>query len=719
MTLQDIMQRKNLKYLLPIVGVAIALFSFRYLGPQEDKEAVIFSLVRDALTNVHLQPKEMNDALSAEIFDQYLEDIDFNKLFLTQGEVAELAVYKTLLDDAFFANNTAFFDLSYSKIIAGITRSKTIYTELLEAPFDYTLDEEIWNNPEKQDFAKNEAALKEQWRKHLKWRIINRIYEKDRAQKEDAETDGEVVLKSFEELEKDAREKELELQNDWYDDLTDLTRIEWFGIYMNTYCEAYDPHTSYLAPRQNENFELSMTGQFEGIGAQLAKEGDYITIERIIAGSACWRQGDLEVGDKILSVAQGDGEPLDVVGWKVTDAIEYIRGKKGTEVRLTVKKKDGSRQIIPIIRDVVELESTFARSAVLDGSIYEKVDKEWKVKVDTKEKVGYIRLPKFYVDFYKESNRNAAEDVKAEIEKLKAQGVEGIILDLRSNGGGSLQAATEIAGLFTERGPQVQVKSFQNGTRSKGNRDGKIYWDGPLVVLVNQHSASASEIVSAALQDRGRALIVGPSKSTFGKGTVQNMFDLDRAVSGPLNELKPLGAIKITTEKFYRISGGTTQLMGVVPDVILPGAYDKIEVGEKEYPNALPVDYIEPTQYAPETKWGNAFDAAKKESADRVAKSEGFAAYGPYAEWIKTNDEDRMVPLNFEAYTALQDEIKEKTKDFKKLGRMQDSLGVAALPDQLLMFESDSAQADIYQKWFKGLSKDLILAESLQIIDGL
>ena len=719
MTLQDIMQRKNLKYLVPIVGMAIALFSFRYLGPQEDKEAVIFSLVRDALTNVHLQPKEMNDALSAEIFDQYLEDIDFNKLFLTQGEVAELAAYKTLLDDAFFANNTAFFDLSYTKIIAGITRSKTIYTELLEAPFDYTRDEEIWSNPEKQDFAKNETDLKEQWRKHLKWRIINRIYEKDRAQKEDAETDDEVVLKTFEELEKEAREKELELQNEWYDDLTDLTRIEWFGIYMNTYCEAYDPHTSYLAPRQNENFELSMTGQFEGIGAQLAKEGDYITIERIIAGSACWRQGDLEVGDKILSVAQGDGEPLDVVGWKVTDAIEYIRGKKGTEVRLTVKKKDGSRQIIPIIRDVVELESTFARSAVLDGSIYEKADKEWKVKVDTKEKIGYIRLPKFYVDFYKESNRNAAEDVKAEIEKLKAQGVEGIILDLRSNGGGSLQAATEIAGLFTERGPQVQVKSFQNGTRSKGNRDGKIYWDGPLVVLVNQHSASASEIVSAALQDRGRALIVGPSKSTFGKGTVQNMFDLDRAVSGPLNELKPLGAIKITTEKFYRISGGTTQLMGVVPDVILPGAYDKIEVGEKEYPNALPVDYIEPTQYVPETKWGKAFDTAKKESADRVAKNEGFAAFGPYAEWIKTNDEDRMVPLNFEAYTALQDEIKEKTKDFKKLGRMQDSLGIAALPDQLLMFESDSAQADIYQKWFKGLSKDLILAESLQIIDGL
>ncbi|MEY2964013.1 MAG: hypothetical protein RL754_1274 [Bacteroidota bacterium] len=719
MTLQDIMQRKNIKYLIPIVGIAAVLLSFRYFGPQEDKEAVIFSLIRDALTNVHLQPREMDDALSMEVFNSYLEALDYNKLFLTQGEVDQLSTYETLLDDAFKATNTAFFEMSYGMIIAGIDRSKGIYTKLLASPMDFDKDETVWNTPEREGFARDEAALVDQWRKHLKWRLINRIYEKDRAQQEDAETDPTVELKDFATLEKEAREKELELQNDWYDDLKDLTRTEWFGIYMNAYCETYDPHTSYLAPRQNENFEVSMTGQFEGIGAALKKEGDYITIDRIIAGSACWRQGDLEAGDKILAVAQGAEEPVDVVGWKVHEAIDLIRGEKGSEVRLTVKKKDGSRQIIPIIRDVVELESTFARSAVLDGSLYRDKDGAWSEQWDIDEKVGYIRLPKFYVNFYKESNRNAAEDVKNEILKLKEEGVEGIILDLRGNGGGSLAAATEIAGLFTERGPQVQVKSFQNGTRSKSNKDAKVYWDGPLVVLVNHGSASASEIVSAALQDRKRALIVGAATSTFGKGTVQNMFELDRAVSGPLNELKPLGAVKITTEKFYRINGGTTQLQGVVPDVILPGPYDKIAYGEKEYPNALPVDYIDRATYNEDASWVHNFSTAIANSKKRVSGNDNFGLYEDYANWIAQSEKDTQIPLNYAKYTALQDDIKENTKRFKEIGRMTDSLGIQALPHHLNLFETDSAQADIYQKWFKGLSKDLILSESVQIMMDL
>ena len=350
-----LMQRKNLKYLLPLLGVALIIFGFNKYGTEEDKEAVIFALVRDALTNVHLQPKEMNDELSAEIFDTYIEAIDYNKLFLTKTEVDELAKDRNNLDQAFYTTNTAFFDKSYGLIIQGIDRSKEIYTRLLAAPFDYTEDESIYSDAEERPFASDVEALENSWKQHLKWRILNRIYEKDNAQKEDAETDEEVELKDFATLEKEAREKELELQEEWYDDLMDVSRIEWFGIYMNAYCETFDPHTSYLAPQQNENFELSMTGQFEGIGAQLKQEGDYIGIERIIAGSACWRQGDLEVGDRIIAVAQGSEEPVDVIGYKVREAIKLIRGKKGSEVRLTVKKKDGSRQIIPIIRDVVEI----------------------------------------------------------------------------------------------------------------------------------------------------------------------------------------------------------------------------------------------------------------------------------------------------------------------------------------------------------------------------
>jgi len=708
-----------LKYLLPILGGALLIVGFKWLGPQEEKEAVIFALVRDALTNVHLQPKEMNDELSAEVFDAYIESLDYNKLFFTQGEVNELATSRTLLDDAFFATNTQFFEASYTKVLAGIKRSRNIYTELLQSPLNYDANERILNNPENRDFAKDENALHTNWEQHLKWRIINRIYEKDRAQKEDAETDPTIELKSFEELEVVAREKELELQEEWYDDMMDVTRLEWFGMYMNAYCEAYDPHTSYLAPQQNENFELSMTGQFEGIGAQLKKVGDYITIERIIAGSACWKQGDLEAGDKIVAVAQGDGEPVDVIGYKIREAIKLIRGKKGSEVRLTVKKKDGSRAVIPIIRDVVELESTFARSAVLEGATYEKKDGSFVQTSNSGHKVGYIKLPKFYVNFYKDANRNAAEDVKKELIRLKEEGVEGIVLDLRNNGGGSLPAAIEIAGLFTEKGPQVQVKNFQSGTRAKNNKDPQIYWDGPLVVLINNYSASASEIVSAALQDRGRALIVGPSKSTFGKGTVQNMFDLDRAVNGKLNELKPLGAIKITTEKFYRISGGTTQLQGVVPDVALPGPYDQIEIGEKEYENALSIDYVERANYNEEASRKKGYEKVIKRSIKRTAEAPAFDKYKEYAAFIAEGDKDQYIPLNYEAFSAYQDSLRTISEAYKNLGKATDSMAVAPLPYQLSMFETDSVQKDIYRKWFTNLSKDIILRESTNILNDM
>jgi carboxyl-terminal processing protease len=713
------MQRKNLKYLLPILGGALLFVGFNWFGPQQEKEAVIFALVRDALTNVHLQPKEMNDELSAEVFDAYIESLDYNKLFFTQGEVDDLATSRMLLDEAFFATNTQFFEASYTKVLAGIKRSRSIYTELLEQPLEYTTSERIVNNPDARTFATDEAALRKSWEQHLKWRIINRIYEKDRAQKEDAETDETVELKSFETLEVAAREKELELQEDWYSDMMDVSRLEWFGMYMNAYCEAYDPHTSYLAPQQNENFEMSMTGQFEGIGAQLKKIGDYITIERIIAGSACWRQGDLEAGDKIIAVAQGEAEPVDVIGYKIRDAIKLIRGEKGSEVRLTVKKKDGSRAVIPIIRDVVELESTFARSAVLEGATYEKKDGSFVQTSNSGVKTGYIKLPKFYVNFYKDANRNAAEDVKKELIRLKEQGVEGIVLDLRNNGGGSLPAAIEIAGLFTEKGPQVQVKNFQSGTRAKNNKDGKIYWDGPLVVLINNYSASASEIVSAALQDRGRALIVGPSKSTFGKGTVQNMFDLDRAVNGNLNELKPLGAIKITTEKFYRISGGTTQLQGVVPDVALPGPYDQIEIGEKEYENALAIDYVERANYLKENHRQGRHEKAVKRALKRTENAPEFNRYKAYADFIAGGDEDRLIPLSYTEFAAFQDSLRTISDQYKNLGKAKDSMAVAALPYQLEMFATDSVQQDIYQKWFKGLSKDVILRESTYIIQDM
>src|SRR5690606_6991244 len=402
------------------------------------------------------------------------------------------------------------------------------FEEILAEPFDFTIDESFETDDEKLEYAKDEAELKDRWRLYLKQRVLGRIEENMHDQEKAlAENDTTVEQKTFAELEEKAREKELELHEDWFTNLEDLERIDWVGVYMNSITNIYDPHTQYFAPERKEDFEISMTGQLEGIGAQLQQKGDYITVSKVITGSACWKQGDLEEGDKIIKVAQeGDKEDqaVDLVGMSVRKAVKYIRGPKGTTVILTVEKLDGSKMVIPIVRDVVELEATFAKSAVLG---------------EGEDKIGYIRLPKFYVDFYGDANHNCAEDVEAEIEKLKKDNVKGIVLDLRNNGGGTLQGVIDIVGLFIEEGPVVQVKAPGVAPKVLKDRNKGVAWDGPLVVMVNQFSASASEIFAAAIQDYNRGIIIG-SKSTFGKGTVQNILDMDRAVNFTYDDVKPL-----------------------------------------------------------------------------------------------------------------------------------------------------------------------------------
>jgi carboxyl-terminal processing protease len=697
------MTKRALFALLALVVGAAIFFGFRYADRPKQKDQVIISLVQDALSNFHFQPKTLNDDLSEDVMNEFLENLDGNRLFLTTNEVSQIEQYKHQLDDQFKSGSSECFDLSYDLLQKGIDRADKIYQDILAEPFNYTKKESTWNNPEKLAYAKNEKELNTYWRKYLKWRVANRIYYKQKNYESDVEKGEEKEPWDFSAAEADAREKEAETVGEWFENLRDIKRIEWLGIYINSLTKVFDPHTDYLPPRQQEDFEVNMTGQFEGIGAQLRQDGDYIVIERIITGSASWRQGELAPGDKILAVGQGDDEPVDVVGWRVTKAVEIIRGKKGTEVRLTVKKKDGTRTVIPIVRDVVELEATFARSAVLGEE----------------KKVGYIRLPKFYVDFYKSSNHNCALDVRSEILRLKEENVEGLIFDLRGNGGGSLEAAIQIVGLFIERGPVVQVKNYSSGTKIKRNKDARVYWDGPLVVMVNDYSASASEIFAAAIQDYGRGIIIG-SASTFGKGTVQNMLNLDDAIrNGGMSELAPIGALKITTDKFYRINGGTTQLMGVHADIVLPDAYEFIKVGEKEYDYALPVDDIPAADFDPWKTNQVIFDKAIMASQERINANERMQKNKEYARWLKLQEEDRMIPLNYEAFKEMQDETEETAKQYKNLNRSEDSIAVWSLPHQDELFTTDTVQKVDYQKWFKGLSRDLQLQEAVMVVNDL
>jgi len=695
------------KYLL--LGVMLALALGFYLPNKEagKKDKVALNLIYSVLNTSHFAPKEMNDEFSSKVFDHFIETLDYNKRFLLQEDLKELEKYRTSIDDEIKKLELNFFEEAYSKYDLRFSQTSGYYKDILTEPFDFTVDEQLETDDEKLEFAKNEKELKDRWRKYLKHRVLVRI-EEDIEEQERAkeENDTTVEVRTFEELEKKAREKEVELHDTWFKNLESLEHFDWVGAYLNSITNVYDPHTQYFPPTKQEDFEISMTGQIEGIGAQLQPKGDYITVAKIITGSPCWKQGDLEVGDKLLKVAEGDEEALDLVGMNVTKAVQYIRGPKGTEVRLTVQKVDGSKMIIPIIRDVVELEATFAKSAVIG---------------EGEEKVGYIKLPKFYVDFYNESNRNCAEDVKKELEKLKKENVNGVILDLRNNGGGSLQGVIDIVGLFIEDGPVVQVKAPGKAPKVLEDRDDDIVYDGPLVVMVNQFSASASEIFAAAIQDYKRGLIIG-SKSTFGKGTVQNVFDMDRAVGFNQKDVKPLGALKLTIQKYYRINGGTPQLRGVQPDIILPDNYNYLEFGEKEQEYALPYDEIGSAEYSVWTKGIESYDQAISSSAIRVKENDKFSLIDEYAMWLKEEREQTTVSLNYEEFRKENVQFREKSKKYEGMRKAENELTVSSsLADMEAIKVSDDPKEEEEKRdrFHKNLSKDLYLHEAIAVAQDL
>jgi carboxyl-terminal processing protease len=691
---------KNLKYTLPVlllVGLSVAAFQSATTNPTRD--AAVLKLVADALSQAHYQPKPIDDRLSESAFDAFLETLDGDKRFFTQKDLESLRTDRLQLDDQIQVGSAAFFDRSYALFVQRLDEAQARYRRLLTAPISAQPGDKYQTDPDKRTYPANQEALEDHWRRYLAFRVTARMV--DRA----SDADSGAVLtpgtSSFVEAEASARKKELEMHDEWFNNLKDMDRGEWFGLYVNSFALAFDPHTEYFAPRAKENFEIEMTGQLEGIGAQLQLKGEFVTVASIVTGSASWRQGELEEGDKLLKVSQGSEEPVDVVGMGINKVVRLVRGKKGTEVRLTVRKKDGSTKVVPIVRDVVELESTFARSAELgeDGS------------------TGYIRLPKFYVDFFNESNRNCANDVRTEIENLKAQGMKRLIFDLRNNGGGSLPAAVDIAGLFIDLGPVVQVKTSGGNVRVYSDRAAGVVWDGPLVVLVNEGTASASEIVAAALQDYRRALILG-TKKTFGKGTVQNVIDLDQAMRGGSEDLYPLGGLKLTIQKFYRVTGQTTQLQGVVSDVVLPHAYQGIPYGEAEEKGPLAADAIKSASFAAVGK-PDAFKRAVANSQSRVAKSEGFSRINTYAEWLKGERDKTEWPVSFLEYQLAEKSRSEQVKKFEKLTELKDSLAVRPLADGAVEMAAAPAKKKEWNQWMKGISRDIYVREALYTVSDL
>ena len=597
-----------------------------------NRAKLISYVLRNQLARHHYSHKAIDNELSRTAYSLFLKQLDAQKRFLLQADIDQLKPYSLQIDNEI---NQGVIELP--AIAARIMDQRVLQVQdmvhtLLNEEIDFAKNEKIETDNEKLTYCRDLPELRERWRKIIKYQLLGRYLSLLEDQKK-IESSSNNIDK---EIMADAKNKVGKSLDQFFARMLEQKEQDRFDSYFTAITEAFDPHTNYMPPTQKEDFDISMRGSLEGIGATLREEDGYIKVTQIIPGSAAWRQGELQAEDIILKVAEGKAEAVDITDMRLRDAVSLIRGKKGTEVRLTAKKPDGSKIVIPIIRDVVQIDETFARGTTIKD---EKSGKTY----------GYIRIPSFYRDFQESGNggRNVTDDVKTEIAKLKNANIDGLILDVRNNGGGALSDAVSIAGLFISDGPVVQVRSSNGKTQVLDDDDSKVIYSGPLAVLVNEFSASASEILAGALQDYRRAIVIG-SAHTHGKGTVQAMLDLDRDFNlRNMDQFLPLGALKVTIQKFYRISGGSTQYRGVVPDIILPDRLQHLKSGEQYLDNSLPWDTIEATEYRP---WPQPFpelDWLQSRSRQRIKGDPAWQAINRDAARAKERSEKTLVPLQF------------------------------------------------------------------------
>ncbi len=723
------LMKKNFKVLFLAVFVSVASCSFttkEFNDPDKDK--LLLDLISYVLQKGHYDPKDLNDEFSTEVYQDFINGLDPLKRYFLASDIAEFSKYKTEIDDQIKNKDLTFFDVVYNRFQQRMEDVKKIYPEVLDEPFDFTQQESIDVDYDNLAYSKSLKELKDRWKQQLKFTTLAGYYDLVEEQKnrakgtkppadsesdeinnplpeaniptEKADADEPFVAKSKSELEKKARETTKNSLDEYFDFTKDLERKDYFAIYLNTIVEEFDPHTNYFAPPDKERFDLRMSGKLEGIGARLQKKNDYITIIEIISGGPAWRSEKVEVGDVILKVKQEDEkDPVSIVGMRIDDAVKLIKGPKGTKVTLTIKNVDGTIADKTLTRDVVELEETYAKSSLIEKD---------------SRKFGLVNLPQFYFDMDDYGQRNAATDVKKEIERLKDEGMEGLVLDLRDNGGGSLRTAVDIAGLFIKKGPVVQVASNGNKEVLK-DENSEIVWDGPMVILVNELSASASEILAAAMQDYKRAIIIG-SEQTYGKGTVQNVIDLNQWLRK--NDLGDMGALKITSQKFYRVNGGSTQLEGVKSDVVMPDRYSYIDVGERDYDNPLPYDKIDAAKY---DIWDGYidYDETIQKSKARMAQNADLKLIDENAKWIKNKRDEKSVNLNFDAYSADIAERKLESERFDSIDEYDNHLTFESLPYETALMKKDTTLSEKRTRWHKNLSKDIYVEEAVNVLEDL
>ncbi len=676
-------------------------------------------LLSKQLPALHFSDKVVNDELAQAAFHLYIKQLDYQKRFLLKRDVEQLRAFAPYIDDTLANGRITLPDTGYDifnekidmvqKAAEAMLANKTVKIspgtgDLYVGNFDVRKKESYETDPEKTDFAENMPELQERWRKLLKAQVISQFLDLEEEQAKPKDKD-KVGKKSEEELWQEALIKVSKRNKTFFQRLHQENLQDHYDRFFNCVARAFDPHTNYIPPAGKEQFDISMRGSLEGIGALLREDDGFIKVIRIIPGSASAKQGTLKAEDIILQVTQEGEEPVDITDMRLRDAVRLIRGPKGKAVSLTVKKIDGSSQIIRIIRDVVQIEETFVKSTIIESA--------------GGRKTGYIYIPTFYRDFEGTRNgskgRNSTDDTLKELVQLKKENVDGIVLDLRDDGGGALVDAVDIAGLFIESGPVVQVKNSFGDKKILSDTDEKEYYSGPLVVLVNKFSASASEIVAAALQDYRRAVIVG-GKHTHGKGTVQTIIDLNENI--PLlhmSKYDDLGALKVMIQKFYRVNGSSTQYKGVEPDIFLPNLFEHIKSGERYLDYSLPWDSIEPVKFTPWSEKPFDFQALQKLSRERVEKDEGMQTITEEAVKAADRNEHSVMPIDLDDMRSQRQEsrsVREKIgAHYRKYREEQGEGGDFE--------ESEDEKGDPKEIWLKNVKEDPYIREAVNIVGDI
>ena len=699
------MSKKFLPVVLVLTGASLFL-AFQTQGRSDDdnpklKYAKVLRNVGLLLEQGHYSPKKIDDAFSKLILKKFEEAMDDDRNIFLQSDIDGFKKFENRIDDEIHGSDIESFFTINEVYMKRLEETSLLFKDLLAKPFDYTKDENVELDPEKITYPKNEAERKDAWRKRLKYLSLARFVELQN-EREKNKDKKDFVSKADSSLEREAREAVKKQINRFFTTKkTHETVDENFTTFVNVITGSMDPHTNYLPPIDKRSFDESMSGSFFGIGAQLKEDDGKIKIASLITGMPAWKSGEVRVDDEVIKIAQGAAEPVDVTGYAVTDAVKLIRGAtRGSEVRLTIKRIDGSVKVVALKRDEIKLDDTFAKSAIINGD----------------HKIGYINLPEFYINFEDPNGAKCSEDVAKELQKLKAENVEGIIIDLRGNGGGSLPEVVKMAGLFIEDGPICIVKGREDKPYQWKDKDKNIVYSGPLTVMVDEFSASASEIFAAAIQDYKRGIIVG-STSTYGKGTVQRNIPLNPETENFLADPKraeDLGSIKLTLQKFYRINGGATQLKGVTPDVVLPDRMEYLKFREKDNPSALPWDEIAKADYKP---WISTFSNAAVVNTinDDLKKNVTFAKIKTDVDWLQKYS-DKQYSLNITKYKQEQNQLKATYKELEELNKLAKEMKVKNVDADMAVINGAKEKIEKNTAWLKKIGGDIYIDETVKVL---